>query len=186
MVDIEQLKNIQCPEGKIENIDNNLHVSRHRMDSGKPYVDWEIYNMTHVGNDPRTNKNMLERAAYMYSKNVFTDDEWNEYFIPAINEMIRQNNTFERWYPGYLIENKKSHERCIVKHDYALGCGHMCIHGCRDYTSLYVYALDENENITHSFGWTRYDDYILLDKEHIVENLDKITAYEESLIHNYD
>ena len=151
--------------------EHNINIYKIRMNS-KRERGWEIWDMTHRGNDPLSNEEMLNKARCFIEKNIYTDKQWNKYFIPAINEMIDYNNTFERWHPGYLIKDVKGN-LAIVEHDYSEAFGG------RDYTSLAIYELDSNENITYGWAWAKYENYCLVSKEPeiVSKNLEKIRKY---------
>lgn len=161
----EYLKSL---EGCLVFDEHNVSAHKIRMNSERGR-EWEIWNMTHYGNDPLSNKEMLNRARCFIEKNIYTDKQWNKYFIPAINKMIIYNNTFERWHPGYLIKNVEG-DLAIVGHD------HSEAFGGRDYTSLFIYELDFNENIKYGWAWAKYENYCLVSKEPemISKNLEKI------------
>ena len=131
-----------------------------------------LWDMTHDGNDPLSNKFMLDRARCYYEKSVYTDEQWDKYIIPAINEMITYNNTFVRWFPGYLIKRKKDGALFIVEGDYAY------LYGGRNYESLALYELNTSKRVTGSFAWANYYDYELVDSINIAKNFNKITAYQ--------
>lgn len=146
----------------------NYNVYRYRMKS-KKYIQWNVDDMTHEGNDPRSSEEVLDRAKLFYDEHIFTDKEWNKYFIPAINDLLIYNKTFERWHPGYLIKDVEGNF-AIVEHDYAEAFGGRC------FTSLAICQLDSEGNITCSWAWAEYADYCLVSKDPDVvsKNLEKI------------
>ena len=146
-----------------------LHQNRMKNSYDRKY---EIFNITHYGNDPRSNDDVLKFARCYIECNIYTDEQWNKYFIPAINEMLNYNNIFERWHPGYLIKDIKGN-LAIVEYDYSEAFGG------RDYTSLSICELDSNGNITYCWAWAEYEDYCLVskDSEIISKNLEKIRKY---------
>lgn len=151
----------------------NINVRRNRLNSKEEtYIRWEIHDMTHYGNEPYSNEEMLDYARCFLEKEIYTEDQWNKYFIPAINEMLNYNNTFERWHPGYLIKDKGG-KLFIVFHDYAEAFG------IRDFTSLALCDLDSNENIIRYWAWADYKNYFLVSKEPeiVSKNLEKIRQY---------
>ncbi len=153
---------------------DNIRVYRHRIRKGtEEDIKTECYDFTHHGNSLMCNDEMLDRARCFYEDKIYTDEEWEKYFLPAINKAIEENDHFERWYPGYLIKNKSTGKLAIVKGDYAY------IYGGRNYTSLYIYDLDENGGIISGWAWADYDNYELVDTNHIVENFNKIGKYED-------
>lgn len=152
----------------------NKSVKRHRMDNGD--IRYQVFDMTHDGNDPKDNEYMLDVARLYYRENVYTDEEWEKYFIPAINEMIEYNNSFVRWMPGYIIKNKATGKCAIVEYDYALGFGHICSR-CRDFTSLSVCDIGEDGEVRGSWAWAHYENYELVDKNHTEENIAKVRVY---------
>ena len=148
----------------------NICVYRNRM-ANPDDISSNIWDMTHNGNDPKSNEQMLDDARMYIQKGVYTDEQWEQYFIPAINEMIAFNDSFVRWYPGYLIREKKTGKLAILEYDYSTAFGG------RDYKSLSVCELDENGEIRRSWAWARYDNYELVDSEHTAENIAKIKKY---------
>lgn len=154
--------------------EHNMGVARHRMESGDVNdIKTEVWDMVHNGNEPKSNVEMLDYARCFYEDKVYTDEEWEKYFLPAINEMLEHNNTFERWYPGYLIRNKETGNLAIVEADYAFK------YGGRDFKSLDISELNKNGDIIGSWAWANYDNYELVDKTHMVENLEKIGKFKE-------
>lgn len=144
----------------------NKKVFRYRMAHGE--IDSCVREITHDGNVPRSNDEMLDVARCFYEARVFFDDEWEEYFVPAINRMIAYNNNFVRWMPGYVIQNKQTGRKCIVEYDYALGFG------VRNFTSLSVVNIESDGTLGSSWAWADYNDYVLVDKEHTAENIARI------------
>ena len=167
-LDKEYLKDLN--ERNVINKDHR-EFRQNRMKSAY-YRKWEIQKMTYDGNDPRSNNDMLDFARCYIECDIYTDKQWNKYFIPAINEMIDYNNTFERWHPGYLIKDVKGN-LAIVEHDYSEAFGG------RNYTSLAICELDSNENITYGWAWAKYENYCLVSKEPeiVSKNLEKIRKY---------
>ena len=150
--------------------DWNINAYRKRMETTDG-ISSNVYDMTHNGNDPKSNKDMLDDARMFVDKDVYTDEQWEKYFIPAINDMISYNNNFVRWKTGYLIKEKSTGKLSILEYDYGGAFGG------RDYTSLSVCELDESDNILYSWSWANYDDYELVDKGHTKENIQKMKAY---------
>lgn len=111
---------------------------------------------------------MIERAVCYYRTGIFTDDEWQRFFIPAINRMIAHNDNFVRWLPGYVIRHKKHGFKAIVNYDYATGFGG------RDFTSLALTNIEDDGSLGTSWAWASYYDYELVDKEHTEENIARI------------
>lgn len=155
------------------NVINKDHREFHQKRIKNTYYrEYDIWEMTHNGNDPRSNNDMLDFARCYIECDIYTDKQWNKYFIPAINEMIYYNNTFERWYPGYLIKDVKGN-LAIVEHDYSEAFGG------RDYTSLAICELDSTGNITYGWAWAKYENYCLVSKEPeiVSKNLKKIRKH---------
>ena len=167
-LDKEYLKDLN-KRNVINKDHREFHQNRMKNSCNREY---EIWDMTHDGNDPRSNDDMLDFARCYIECDIYTDKQWNKYFIPAINKMIDYNNTFERWHPGYLIKDVKGN-LAIVEHDYSEAFGG------RNYTSLAIYELDSNENITYGWAWAEYENYCLVSKEPeiISKNLEKIRKY---------
>ena len=94
----------------------------------------------------------------------------------------------ERFYPGYLIKDKKDGTLHIVEGDYALLCSGMG--KSLDFDDLGLYHLDEDMNIVGNSAWHYRSNYEIIDKNHMIENLNKVTKYltenEEDLIENED
>lgn len=100
--------------------EHNIECYRSRIREGNDHdIKNECYDMTHNGNDPMENEEMLDHARCFYEDNIFTDEEWVNIFIPAINKQIEENDNFERWYPGYVIKNKETGQLAILGGDYA-------------------------------------------------------------------
>ena len=156
----------------------NIRAIRHRMNCGEPFeLRSCIFSMTHNGNDPKSNEELLNDARMYIEKGVYTDEEWEKWFVPAINEMLEYNNHFERWMPGYLIRHKETKELYLVEYDYALAFGYLSGHKCRNYTSLSVCALGKDGHITGTYAWRDYDNFELVDKDHAEKNIAKIRAF---------
>jgi hypothetical protein len=150
--------------------EHNKIVYRHRM-SNPEFIRWNVLEITHNGNDKRQNEDMLNVARCWYECGVYTDEEWNTYFIPAINEMIEYNNSFVRWYPGFVIRNKTNGRLAIVQYDYALAFWGT------NYESLDVCEIGEDGRVLGSWAWASYSSFELIDKEHTDENIAKIREY---------
>ena len=167
-LDKEYLKDLN--ERNVINKDHKEFHQNRMKDSY--YKEWEIWDMTHDGNYPRSNDDMLNFARCYIECDIYTDKQWSKYFIPAINKMIIYNNTFERWHPGYLIKDIKGN-LAIVVHDYSEAFGG------RNYTSLAICELDFDKNIKYSWAWAEYENYCLVSKDPkvISENLEKIRKY---------
>lgn len=144
----------------------NLSVWRRRTDEEGPAAF--AFELTHSGNDPLENHEMIERAVCYYRTGVFSDDEWQRFFIPAINKMIVYNGAFVRWLPGYVIRHKKQGSKAIVEYDYATGFGG------RDFTSLALTNIEDDGSLGTSWAWASYSDYELVDTEHTEENIARI------------
>ena len=151
---------------------HNISVYRYRMDNGE--VELCIYDMTHDGNDPRDNDRLLDFAACYYLAGVYTNEEWERYFLPAINKMIADNDSFVRWLPGYVIQQKETGTKAIVEFDYAYAFGG------RNFTDLSIYNLDKEGNITCGWAWASYSNYKLIDTEHQQQNIKRIHDYNVS------
>ena len=164
---------VEMLENTWELDDWNKSVYRHRMENGD--IDHQIFMMTHDGNDPKPIKQMLNEARCYYEAHVYTDAEWEQYFIPAINKMINYHNSFVRWRPGYVIKHKQTDECCIVEYDYARKFGG------HDYESLAVVDIDANGNPYDHGAWADYNNYELVDDKHVKENIAKIRAYYKSI-----
>lgn len=192
-ITLEQLKALPISKAVAEEIERlgpegscNFEVDQNRL-RGKvkrpeqngcveytpDYVDLVIQDMTHDGNEPMSNKRMLDNARLYIHYNVFTDEEWNNILLPAINRQIAENDSFVRWMPGYLIRSKEDGRLAIVDHDYAYRFGG------RDYTSLCICELDYEGNICNHWAWARYDCYELVDADHVKENIEKMMRYKD-------
>ena len=150
----------------------NLRVWRNRTNVEGP--DAFVFELTHCGNDPYENHEMIERAVCYYRTGVFSDDEWQRFFIPAINRMIAYNDSFVRWLPGYVIQQKETGTKAIVEFDYAYAFGG------RNFTDLSIYNLDKEGNITCGWAWASYSNYKLIDTEHQQQNIKRIHDYNVS------
>ena len=146
------------------------NVVRSRIEKGLAH--WEAYDITHNGNDPRTNKEIINRARWYYSQHVMTDEEIEKYILPAINETISYNDSFVRWMPGSLIKKKETGELKILGYDYGYK------YGGRNFTSLHVYDLDKDGKIDGSHAWEFYGNYELVDIEKNNERIKQIADYE--------
>ncbi len=141
-----------------------------------------IADIVQEGNDPRDSKEILDIARCYIERGLYTDEQWEKYIIPAINEIIAYNESFVRWMPGYLIRSKKYGNLCIVEYDFAMGFGYLCGHENRDYTSLALCRLRKGEP-AGSWAWANYKDYELVDTEHTQENIAKVRDYHISNKH---
>lgn len=148
----------------------NIMAIRNRM-ADQDDIRYQVFDLTHNGNDPKDNKELLDDARMYIEKGVYTDEEWEQYFIPAINEMIAYNNNFVRWHPGYLLRNKETGKLAILEYDYSTA-----FRG-RNYTSLALCELDDKDKIRFSWAWANYNNYELVDSEHTAENIAKLKAY---------
>ena len=84
----EELYKKLCITRKLSD-DWNRRVYRRIMDScEEKSIDSLVYNMTHNGNIPLDNEVLLDKARCYIHENVFTDEELEKYFIPAINKII--------------------------------------------------------------------------------------------------
>lgn len=161
------------------NVVNNIKVSRYRMDSGdSTYIRWEIEDMVYEGNNPMSNEDILDMASICATNNIYTEEEWNKYFLPAINRQLKANNSFVRRMPGDLIQcikkdgyDVKVGETAIVEYDYA------AVYGGRNFRSLRVCSLDKKGNIKRSWAWADYDKWKLADNKHRSENIIKMWEY---------
>lgn len=151
---------------------HNLGVYRYRMDHGN--VQLCVYELTHDGNDPRDNERLLDFAVCYYWSRVYTDEEWERYFLPAINEMIAKNDSFVRMLPGFVIQHKETGTKAIVGSDYAYAFGG------RNFTDLSIYNLDKEGNITCGWAWASYSNYKIIDTEHQQQNIKRIHDYNVS------
>ena len=148
----------------------NINVFRRRMGDAHSR-DTNIFEMTHDGNDPKENEKMLDEARLFYAHGVYTDEEWEQFFLPAINAMMQYNVNFIRWRPGYVIRDRKTGQRYIVEYDYAQA------YGGRDYTSLSVCTLGDDDKIQGSWAWAQYRNYDLVDRDHTEKYIAKMQAY---------
>lgn len=156
--------------------DWNIRIWRSRMDFPQG-IKWNISDIVQDGNDPRDNEDMLDYARWFIEKNVYTDEQWEKYLIPAINEMIAYNDSFVRWFPGYVVRSKDDGKLWIVEYDYATAFGSSCGRKCRDYTSLSLIRLYEDGHVSCGRCWAKYEEYELVDKDHCQENIAKIRDY---------
>ena len=154
----------------------NIHVHRLRMEDSFG-IQSNIADIVQDGNDPRDNNDLLDYARWYVEKNVYTDEEWEKYFLPAINEMIAYNDAFVRWMPGYIIRSKKDGSLWVVEYDYAAGFGSSCGRKCRDYTSLCIVRLFDDGHVDWGWAWARYEDYELVDTSRIEEMIARIREY---------
>ena len=184
MITLEQLKARTIdPETEalmnrtMELAQHNIYVYQRRMAEGDFEIQSCIYDMTHYGNDPKSNEQMLNDARMYIEKQVYTDEQWEKYFIPAINDMIKYNNEFVRWMPGYVIKEKNSETRYIVFYDYALAYGHLSGRESRDFTNLCLGRLDKNGDVDFSWSWANYNNYELIDKNNASGNINIIRRY---------
>lgn len=154
-------------------IQNDWNKQAHltRMKSSSYWIKCEIWEMSHDGNEPYSIEELLDHARLFYDDHIYTDEEWNKYFIPEINRAIKSEENFIRWYPGYLVKNKNKEEYAIVEHDYAEAFGG------RNFTDLCLLFLDNEGNPEYSSAWHDYYDYELIDKDNIEKYLDIIRKY---------
>lgn len=157
----------------------NIRVDRERMKT-KDGIRRVIADLTQNGNEPMSNEEMLDRARWYVEKEVFTDEQWEKYLLPAINEMIAYNDAFVRFLPGYVVRHKESGRLYVVEYDYATGFGSSCGRECRDFTSLSLAGLTEDGRIDGGWCWARYEDFYLVDKDHTEENIAKVREYNVS------
>ena len=87
----------------------------------------------------------------------------------------------ERFYPGYLVKDKKKGTLYIVEGDYAMLCSR--VGDSLDFDSLGLYQLDKDMNIISCSAWHNRNNYKIIDKDHMIENLNKVTKY---VIENYE
>ena len=157
---------------------HNIFVMRHWLYEDEDGPERCTYNLTRNGNDRKPSSQLLDDARMYIEKNVYTDEEWEKWFIPAINDVLDYNACFIRWMPGYVIRNKKDLKLYIVEYDYATAFGQGCPYECTDYQNLALCTLDSKDgHITGSWAWANYNDYELIDKEHTEENIEKIRDY---------
>lgn len=159
--------------------DWNIRVCRDRM-STESGIRHNIADMVQDGNEPRSNEDMLTRARWYIEKKVYTDEQWEKYFLPAINEMITYNDAFVRFMPGYVVRHKESGRLYVVEYDYATGFGSSCGRECRDFTSLSLCRLYDDGHVDGGWCWARYEDFELVDKDHTEENIAKVREYNVS------
>ena len=183
MITLEQLKERPIdPDTEammnrtMELAQHNIFVYQSRM-NGDEERNLCIHDMTHNGNEPKSNEQMLNDARMYIEKQVYTDEQWEQFFIPAINKMIKYNDEFVRWMPGYVIKEKGSNKRYIVFYDYALAYSHLCGRECRNFTSLCLGRLDDTGEIDMSWSWAGYNNYELIDKDHANSNIEVIRRY---------
>lgn len=151
----------------------NMKVDQHRLREGDEYDRKSVpFNMTHSGNDPKTISEILNCVRLYIHYNVFTDEEWESVLLPYINSEIERQLNFKRWMPGYVIRHKQTGKLAIVKGDYAY------IYGGRNFTDFHVYDLDASGRIVRYWAWAHYDDYELIDEDHVAENIVKMVQYE--------
>lgn len=184
MITLEQLKARAIdPETEalmnrtMELAQHNIYVYRKRMAESDSEIRSCIYSMTHNGNNPKSNEQMLNEARMYIEKNVYTDEQWEQYFIPAINDMIKYNDEFVRWMPGYVIKEKNGETRYLVFYDYALAYGHLSGRENRDFTNLCLGRLDSNGEVDFSWAWADYNNYELIDKNNANSNINVIRRY---------
>lgn len=134
--------------------------------------DYVAFDMTHDGNEPKTIRDILDEARLYIHYDVFTDEEWESFLLPYINREIDRQRSFKRWLPGYVIRHRQTGQLAIVRGDYAYK------YGGRDFTSLEVCDLDADGQIVSSWAWAQYDDYELVDEDHVKENIEKMAEYE--------
>ena len=181
MVTLEQLK--KKPLGKITEkkldafFQHNRQVARSRMENGK--IDWEVHDMTHDGNNIMDNKTIINRAKLYLD--YYTDEEWEKYFLPAINKAIKYNNKFERWFPGYLIKNKEDGTLAIVEYDYDYAFGHQCFGKGHNWVDLSLCFLDDKGKIKYSSAWHDYEDYELVDKDNTDKYIQMMRKYNKRI-----
>lgn len=162
----------------------NIQAMRYRLYHVERGPQSCAYDLTRNGNNRKPSKQLLDDARMYIEKKVYTDEEWEKYFIPAINEVLEYNANFVRWMPGYLIRKKGSNSLSIVEYDYATGYGQKYPYECTDYESLSLCSLDSKDgHITGSCSWANYKDYELVDKDHTKENIAKIRAYHKGSKH---
>lgn len=152
--------------------DWNIRAIRCQMDSGS--TDYLINDLV----EGKTTEQILDDARTYIEYDVYTREEWDKYFIPAINKKIEYNESFVRWFPGYLIRNKETGKMYIVKGDY----NYLCDLARPCFKDLSVYNLDENGEIEFGWAWLPYESCELVDTEHIKENFEKIERYTKKFI----
>ena len=156
--------------------DWNIRIYRERMETPDG-IRRNISDIVQDGNDPMDNEEMLDRARWYIEMNVYTDEQWENYLIPAINRMIAYNNTFVRWLPGYVVRSKQDGRMYAVEYDYATGFGWSCGRKCRDYTSLSLAHLNDEGRVDGCWCWAKYEDFELVDTGHCDENIARIREY---------
>ena len=114
-ITLEQLKarpinpeTVEMFERTMELWHGNICAMQNRMAMGGDEVEYLTYEMTHDGNDVKSSEQMLDDARLYIEKHVYTDEQWEQYFIPAINKMLEYNANFVRFMPGYLIRHKET------------------------------------------------------------------------------
>ena len=148
----------------------NIGVYRRRMES-EDGIRRNISTMVRYGNEPLDNEEMLDRARWFVEKEVYTDEQWEEHFLPAINGMIAYNDAFVRWLPGYVVRSKMDGSLWLVMYDYATAFGAASGRKCRDFTSLALVRLHPDGRLWFSRAWEHYDYYELVDRDHCEENI---------------
>lgn len=167
MITLEQIKELPLNEKAFN------YIKERRCSPDAEILDLVLGDITGWENqNPYPNDVILELARALYETYLYPDSIWNDNFIPEINEAIEFNNSFVRWYPGYLVKGIEDNNYAIVAYDYSF------VNGGRDYTSFMAYFIDGNGNIITSTAWEDYNDYELVDTEHVKENLIKIAEYE--------
>lgn len=157
---------------------HNIQCMRYRLYADEKGPQSCAYELVRNGNDRKPTKQLLDDARMYIEKCVYTDEEWEKWFIPAINEVLDFNNNFVRWKPGYLVRDKENGRLFIVEYDYATAFGRGCPYECTNYESLSLCSLDsKGEKITGSFAWSNYHAYELVDKNHAKENIKKIRSF---------
>lgn len=189
-ITLEQLKarpinpeTVKMFERTMELWHGNICAMQNRMAMGGDEVEYLTYEMTHDGNDIKSSEQMLDDARLYIEKHVYTDEQWEQYFIPAINKMLEYNANFVRFMPGYLIRHKETGQTCIVEGDYATLYGHITGRECRTYRDISVYVLDKDGNIEYSIAWKSHDDFWIVDSEHTKEHIAKAREYNKAHKH---
>ena len=182
MVTLNDIKNRPINEKLVKKMEDsmvlnerNIEVIRYRMEHD--LAKWEVDDMTHRGNDLKTNDRILDEARIWFDRGIYTDEEWNDILIPGINKAIEENDSLERWYPGYLIKHKETGSLAIVEGDYAFLCWNQSF-GTRNYSDLSIYAIG-NDGTLNGMAWFPKVAFELVDKEHTTENLEKIRIFRE-------
>jgi len=155
----------------------NILAKRYRLYNDERGPQSCAYDLTRNGNDRKPSKQLLDDARMYIEKGVYTDEEWEQWFIPAINEVLEYNASFVRWKPGYVIRSKRDGSLYIVEYDYATAFGQGCPYECTDYENLSLCSLDSKGHISGSWAWANYNNYELVDKDHTKENIAKVRAY---------